>query len=102
MMTGAGLTFFQVLSLIMSTINIVVLLRWVRTDTRNRYMWLLILMWMLHSYLFYSVLLLEKADIGFDLPVRFTDWSSILRNHSITTAFTIVVGRVLYKKTLKN
>lgn len=101
MMTGAGLTFFQVLSLIMSTINIVVLLRWVRTDTRNRYMWLLILMWMIHAFLFYSILLLEKANIGFDLPISFTSWSSILRSHSITTMFTMVVGRTLYKKELR-
>jgi hypothetical protein len=25
-----------------------------------------------------------------------------LRNHSITTVFTMVIGRILYRKTLKN
>jgi hypothetical protein len=101
-MVRAGLTSFQVISLVMSTIIIIVLLRWIKTDHNHRYMWILILTWMLHSHLFYSVLLLEKANIGFDAPIRFTDWSSILRNHSITTVFTMVIGRILYRKTLKN
>lgn len=100
-MIGGGVTFFQMLSLIMIAAVIIINVRWFRKDKHRRYISVLMLVWMTHAFLFYVVLLLEKSGVHPIIDIRFTNWSSILRWHTYVTIFTIEIGRLFYKKTMK-
>lgn len=103
--SGSGITFFQITTMIIIVIISIINIRWFIREKNRRYIAILMLSWMAHNFIFYLVLMLLKFNIittGIFTVANFTSWSSVLRWHSITTIFTIEVGKILYRKLSKN
>lgn len=100
-MIGGGITFFQVISLILITVCIISLIVSISRDKNLRYATVPALIWLVHEYLFYVILLLDKSGLDLFPLIRFTQWSSLLRWHTSVTVFTIIMAKLLYTKTMK-
>ena len=100
MMPG-GITFIQVVSFIVTIVCIVIILLHGLKDKSIRYIAVLMLIWLMHSLIFYGVIILIKYGVIIDSSIKFSAWSSILRWHSLITVLTMLVTNVYYKKTMR-
>jgi len=100
-MTTAGITFFQVISFVTTMISLAMVIVSIRKDPSIHYASIPMAVLLLHQFIFYAILLLDKSGIDLIQSIRFTNWSSILRWHTSVTIFTIIMAKIFYSKTMK-
>lgn len=74
----------QVVSLILSILGVVLLLCRMRRDYRARLYHLGTLVWLAHTVIFYSVVVLQNYGL-LEVSFAFDAWSSLLRLHMLLT-----------------